>query len=99
MSDANNDAALQAYFDSEAGQAFDRRRGTTPYSGIRTLLRAPLVESFGGLDIALIGVPFDMGVTNRPGTRFGPQQVRAAGCSRLSSACNMRGSIPERRIL
>ena len=31
---------------------------------------------FGGLDVALVGVPMDLGVTNRPGARFGPRAVR-----------------------
>ncbi len=54
-----------------------------PYSGIPTLLDAPNredaaeLDDFGGLDIALLGVPMDLGVTNRPGARFGPRAVRA----------------------
>jgi arginase family enzyme len=47
-----------------------------PYSGYSTFLRAPQATSLNELDIALIGVPFDFGVTNRPGARFGPQQIR-----------------------
>ena len=46
------------------------------FSGIATLLRAPFVEDFAGLDIALVGVPFDGGVENRPGARHGPHEVR-----------------------
>ena len=34
------------------------------------------IGDFGGLDIALIGVPMDLGVTNRPGARLGPRAVR-----------------------
>jgi agmatinase len=34
------------------------------------------VEDFSGLDIAVVGVPMDLGVTNRPGARFGPRAVR-----------------------
>lgn len=53
-----------------------------PYEGIPALLDAPVrldapgLPDFGGLDIALIGVPMDLGVTNRPGSRFGPRAVR-----------------------
>jgi agmatinase len=47
-----------------------------PYAGYSTLLRAPQYTSLEALEIALIGVPFDFGVTNRPGARFGPQQIR-----------------------
>ena len=33
-------------------------------------------DALDGLAIALVGVPFDLGVTHRPGTRFGPRAVR-----------------------
>jgi len=47
-----------------------------PYGGLPTLLDAPYAESFDNIDIALIGVPMDLGVTNRSGARFGPRAVR-----------------------
>ena len=46
------------------------------YSGIATFMRCPYQESLEGIDIGLIGVPFDGGVTNRTGTRHGPREVR-----------------------
>jgi agmatinase len=46
------------------------------YEGVSTLLGAPLQQDFTGLDVALIGVAFDLGVVNRPGARFGPRAVR-----------------------
>lgn len=46
------------------------------YYGIPTLLRAPVAESLDGLDVALAGVPFDAGATNRPGARHGPREIR-----------------------
>ncbi len=49
---------------------------TKPYSGHSTFLDAPAQASAEGLDVALIGVPMDLGVTNRPGARFGPRAVR-----------------------
>jgi agmatinase len=57
-------------------------RRAMPFAGISTLLdlpyrpEAPDLPDFGGLDIALVGVPMDLGVTNRPGARFGPRAVR-----------------------
>src|SRR5262252_7867335 len=51
-----------------------RRR--LPYGGMPTLLDFPAKERFADLDIALIGVPMDLGVTNRPGARFGPRALR-----------------------
>jgi guanidinopropionase len=51
-------------------------RRTRPYSGISTFLGLPAAEIAAGLDIAAIGVPMDLGVSNRPGARFGPRAVR-----------------------
>jgi agmatinase len=54
-----------------------------PYSGIPTFLTAPHMPvdadepDFGNLQVAMIGVPMDLGVTNRPGSRFGPRALRA----------------------
>jgi agmatinase len=59
----------------------DRR--PKPYEGVASFLGAPLRldaakrDDLGGLDVALVGVPMDLGVTNRPGARFGPRAVRA----------------------
>jgi agmatinase len=52
-----------------------------PYAGVPTFLRAPHRPDVsnlkrGDLDIALLGVPMDLGVTNRSGARFGPRAVR-----------------------
>lgn len=58
-------------------------RRPAPYSGIPTLLDAPhrLVgpDALGisDLDVALFGVPMDLGVTNRNGARFGPRALRS----------------------
>ena len=46
------------------------------YSDIATFMRTPLVKDLKKLDIALVGVPFDGGATNRPGARHGPGQIR-----------------------
>lgn len=46
------------------------------YTGITTFMRTPLVRDLSKLDIALIGVPFDGGVENRPGQRHGPREIR-----------------------
>ena len=53
-----------------------------PYSGIPTFLTAPYREAssdapdFGDLQVAMIGMPMDLGITNRPGSRFGPRALR-----------------------
>lgn len=48
------------------------------FSEIATFMRAPLADSLDDLDIALIGVPTDLGVTNRAGARHGPREIRNA---------------------
>jgi guanidinopropionase len=48
------------------------------FTGIASFMRAPLAESFENVDIGLIGVPTDLGVTNRPGARHGPREIRNA---------------------
>jgi guanidinopropionase len=58
-------------------------RRSMPYAGLSTLLdlpyrpEAPGLADFAGLDVALVGVPMDLGVTNRAGARLGPRAVRA----------------------
>ena len=44
--------------------------------GIPTFMRTPYQKDPRGLDIALIGVPYDGGVTNRAGARHGPRDIR-----------------------
>ena len=51
-----------------------RRR--LPYGGVSTFLDVPYKDDIDGLGIALVGVPMDLGVTNRPGARFGPRALR-----------------------
>lgn len=46
------------------------------YAEIATFLRAPLAAALTGVDLGLIGIPYDGGLTNRPGARHGPREVR-----------------------
>ena len=46
------------------------------YTDIATFMRAPLMRDPAGVDVGLVGVPFDGGVTNRPGARHGPREIR-----------------------
>ncbi len=46
------------------------------FTGIATFMRTPYQPDPAGLDIALAGVPYDGGVTNRPGARHGPREIR-----------------------
>lgn len=47
------------------------------FSGPITFMRLPQVENPVGLDIALIGIPWDGGTTNRAGARHGPREIRS----------------------
>ncbi len=70
----------------EAAQSINDRnislfsRGLDPqFAGINTFLKSPYCENIndiGKYDVAVVGAPFDMGTTYRPGTRFGPEAVR-----------------------
>ncbi len=70
-------------FKAVVGKLFDKK-GTrvAPYAGIPTLLDAPYravdwsAPDFSALDVALLGVPMDLGITNRNGCRFGPRALR-----------------------
>ncbi len=46
------------------------------YTGLATFFRLPATDDLTCVDIGVIGVPFDGGVTNRPGARHGPREVR-----------------------
>jgi agmatinase len=48
------------------------------YTGVRTFARCPHVTDPDGVDVAVLGIPFDTATTNRPGARFGPEAVRSA---------------------
>jgi agmatinase len=70
-------------FDPEFKRVMDASSGTLPYANPSTFLdlsyRPDAVTSgnFSDLDVALIGVPLDLGVTTRSGTRLGPRAIRA----------------------
>lgn len=67
-----------------AGKIFsDGGRRQAPYAGLPTLLDAPALipgpegEGLTDLQVGLYGVPMDLAVTNRNGSRFGPRALRA----------------------
>jgi len=47
------------------------------FAGPATMFRLPTQPTADGLDVAIVGVPLDIGTSNRSGTRFGPRQIRA----------------------
>ncbi len=81
------EAAPGATFDPKfarvAARIFSGGTRLAPYAGIPTFLSAPYrplpaaTPDFGDLQVAIMGIPMDLGVTNRPGARFGPRALRA----------------------
>jgi len=47
-----------------------------PFGGITTFMRKPASRKFDGVDVAIVGIPFDSGTSYRSGTRFGPRKIR-----------------------
>ncbi|WP_370401627.1 agmatinase [Sulfitobacter sp. JB4-11] len=47
------------------------------FSGPNTFMRLPAVNDLKGLDVAVLGIPMDIGTSWRSGTRMGPKQVRS----------------------
>jgi agmatinase len=78
-----NPAAATA---SNLDQAFTRSSpyGThaePTYSGALSFLRRRYSKDLSDVDVAVVGVPFDLATTNRPGTRLGPRAIRSASAS------------------
>ncbi|RQZ58759.1 agmatinase [Burkholderia sp. Bp9004] len=46
------------------------------FGGIATMMRLPQTDTTDGLDVCFVGVPLDLGTSNRSGSRFGPRQIR-----------------------
>src|SRR5690349_4899695 len=63
------------------------------YAGEGTFARLPRLDEVGGqADVAIVGVPFDSGVSYRPGARFGPSHIRES--SRLLRPYNPELKVP-----
>jgi agmatinase len=57
----------------------DRGFPETPrVTGIRSFARLPHTHDLGGVDVAVLGAPFDNATSFRPGARFGPEAIRSA---------------------
>lgn len=51
------------------------------YSGVLSFMRRKYTKDLSKADVAVSGVPLDLMVTNRPGTRFGPAAIRKASAA------------------
>jgi guanidinobutyrase len=47
------------------------------FAGHASMFRLPIADSAADLDVAIVGVPLDIGTSNRNGTRYGPRQIRS----------------------
>ena len=47
-----------------------------PFMGIPSFMRLPVTRDLDGVDVTVMGVPFDSGVSYRSGARFGPRKIR-----------------------
>jgi len=59
----------------------DSLYGTTAeptYGGVTSFMRRKYTRDLDGVDVAVMGVPFDTATTNRPGARLGPRAIRNA---------------------
>lgn len=80
-----------------AGQ-FQGDRRKWPFADVATFIGAPYrpdalsKADLGGLDVAIIGLPMDLGVTNRAGTRLGPRAVRQV--ERIGPMDHVLGTAP-----
>ena len=52
-------------------------RESPRFAGIKTFMRLPQIKTTEGVDVAIVGVPFDTGASYRVGARFGPEAIRS----------------------
>ena len=52
-------------------------RESPRFAGVKTFMRLPHLQTTEGVDIAIVGVPFDTGASYRVGARFGPEAIRS----------------------
>lgn len=67
--------------DGDSAFRMDQIRGRQvemTYGGALSFLRRKYTRDLTGVDVTVLGVPFDSAVTNRPGCRLGPRAIRAA---------------------
>lgn len=55
-----------------------RYKANMPSVGITSFLKLPIIENLANLntDVGFLGIPYDVGNSWRPGTRFGPREIR-----------------------
>ena len=67
--------------DTDLALTRDSLYGTVPeptYGGVLSFMRRKYTKDLDGVDVAVLGVPFDTATTNRSGARLGPRAIREA---------------------
>ncbi len=67
----NGDSAFRA-------ETYREHWSEMTYGGAVSFLRRRYTRDLSGVDVAVMGFPYDAAVTYRPGARFGPRAIRAA---------------------
>jgi len=73
LEDARREIDRAVTATSDTGLAYEN-----VFAGVPSFLRRRYTKDLTGIDLAVLGVPFDQAVTNRPGTRLGPRAIREA---------------------
>jgi guanidinobutyrase len=85
--DLSTNKAAKKYNQPISGNVMPR------FGGISTMMRLPFQDgNVEGLGACFVGVPMDIGCSNRSGTRYGPQALRQE--SRLLRPINSTGAVP-----
>ena len=67
--------------ESAGGRPADKHNyilsGVQTFAGLQSFCRCPVTQDLAGADVVVLGVPFDIATSFRPGARFGPNAVRA----------------------
>nr|WP_230965885.1 agmatinase [Burkholderia cepacia] len=101
--DANDRNIYDPHFQAVA-ECISGKGGTrsAPFVGFPTFLGVPWRQidwnqpAFDGLDVALLGIPMDLGVSNRSGARFGPRALRAI--ERIGPYNHVLKSVPTKEM-
>lgn len=64
-------------------RSYSKNMDLRSYAGIATFFKANLCDDWKEIDIALVGLPSEAGLLQRPGTRHGPREMRTQSCNIL----------------
>ncbi len=75
MTDGSEHSRVRSFLESTPGSEV-----ALPYAGFETFLKSKptAIDDLEGVDAAVIGIPYDGAVSNRPGARYGPRELRRA---------------------